>query len=76
MEGQSEPLDKIISVNGYAVGRWSGRLIGRLGETELHIIKYIIKLPDDVQLQGSYLRRVSVHLKLRERPSSVLSSTN
>ena len=43
VKGQSKPIDKVIPVNVYTAGRRPGRLIKRLGEIELHIIRYIIK---------------------------------
>ena len=76
MEGQSEPLDEIIQVNGYTARRRPSGLIGRLRETELHVIKDIVKFPDHVQLSGSHLGGMSIHLKLREWPSMVISSVN
>ena len=68
-----EPLEKIVSVYSYTVGRRSSRLVGRLGELELHIIKDMIKHPEHVQLSGSHFKGVPIHLKSLEWPGGVLS---
>ena len=52
----------------------SSGLVGWLRESELHVIRDMIKLLDHVQLSGSHLRGVSIHLRPGEWPSGIFSS--
>ena len=48
VEGQLKPLDKLISVDSNVVEGRLGRLIGRLREPKLNIIRHVIELPNHV----------------------------
>ena len=60
VKGQSEPLEKVVTVHGYIAGRRLSGLVRRLGESELHLIRDMIKLPEHVQLSSSHLRGVPI----------------
>ena len=63
MKGQFEPFEKVVPEYSYTAERRPSGLVGRLGESELHVIRDMIKLPDHVQLSSSHLTGVLVHLK-------------
>ena len=65
-----EPLEEVVLVCSYTAGSRSSGLV----ESELHVIRDMIKLPEHVQLSGSHLRGVPIHLRPREWPSGIFSS--
>ena len=58
-----EPLEEEVPVHGHMTGGRSGWLIGWLRESKLHIIRDLIKFPDQIHLSFCYLGQVPVHLE-------------